>query len=86
MVGGLVNLPVDIVYTEGNAFFDAKTTTKKLPLTGDELDGKKLYEKILKRFTMESVTPDEVFMEGAKQIEHFYPKVRTKLFYLEQSG
>lgn len=75
MAAGLVHLPVSYQYLDGSPDFNKPTTTK-LPLIGTKLDGKALYVKILKRYTNLNVTPDEVFEEGKKQVQKFFPKVR----------
>ena len=71
---GLSNLPVRFEYLDGKPNFQ-KQTTMKLPLTGGELSGKRLYSKILKRYTTLNVTAHQVYDEGKKQLEFFFPKV-----------
>ena len=71
---GLSHLPVMFEYFDGKPNF-TKPTTMKLPLTGGQLDGKRLYGEVLKRYTTLNVTSEEVYQEGIKQLDIFYPKV-----------
>ena len=82
VAAGLVHLPVSYQYLDGSPDFN-KPTTAKLPLVKSQLNGKALYEKILKRYTTLDVTPDEVFEEGKKQVQEFFPKVRNSLLSFE---
>ena len=49
----------------------------KLP-TGEPLDGKKAYEKIMPYFTTVDLTPDEVHNLGFEMLNKLYPEVRWK--------
>ena len=70
---GLAGLPVEYVYTDGVPD-KSQVTTKVLP-TGEKLDGKKAYEKIMPYFTTTSITPDQVFEMGEKMLKKLYPQV-----------
>ncbi|KAL9963384.1 hypothetical protein ACROYT_G026894 [Oculina patagonica] len=69
---GLASLPLDYVYINGTK--TNKTTTKTLP-TGERLDGKATYLKLLQYFTTTEKTPDEIFKLGWSIINRNYPKV-----------
>ena len=49
----------------------------KLP-TGEPLDGKKAYEKIMPYFTTVDLTPDDVHNLGFEMLNKLYPEVRWK--------
>ena len=49
-----------------------------LPLTGGKLDGQELYRKLVPRFTTISISPEEVYEEGEKQLKVFYKEVSAE--------
>lgn len=69
---GLASLPLSYVYINGTS--TGQATTKKLP-TGEPLDGKKAYKKIMPYFTTNDMTPDEVHSLGYKMLNQLYPEV-----------
>ena len=71
---GLGNLPVDYVYYNGKPNTNEKTT-KVLPLTNITLSGKVSYRKFLSFFTTTKLTASDIFREGQKQLDIFYPEV-----------
>ena len=73
MSSGLAGLPVDYVYI--NLTADRKRlTTKKLP-TGELLNGKESYEKIVSYFTTTNITPEEIQKLGNEMLQKLYPEV-----------
>ena len=70
---GLASLPLDYVYVNGTK--TDRKTTKRLP-TGENLDGKTTYLKLLQYFTTTSKTPDEIYDLGWSMIDQSYPEVR----------
>ena len=73
---GLAGLPVDYVYT--NLTADRKRlTTKKLP-TGEPLDGKESYRKLVSYFTTTDITPEEIQNLGNEMLHKLYPEVRLE--------
>ena len=72
VASGLASLPLQYVYVNGTK--TSQTTNPKLP-TGEALDGKKSYEKIMSYFTTNSMTPHEVHELGKKQLDILYPQV-----------
>ena len=73
MASGLANLPVDFVYTDGKP---GNRTTKILPGTRQTLNGKETYRMILSYFTTTSITPEDVYQEGVKQLNNLMPQVK----------
>ena len=71
---GVSSLPLDFEYLDGEILRD-HPTNKTLTLTGTELDGKYLYERAVRRFTTTDISPEDIYEEGIRQIEVFYPKV-----------
>lgn len=71
---GISVLPLQYVYVNGKAMKD-QPTTQKLPITNTKLDGNDLYRKFVKRFTTTNLTPPEIFKEGEKQLNIFYPQL-----------
>jgi len=70
---GLAGLPLDFIYINGTK--TNKTTTKTLP-TGEKLDGKATYLKLMQYFTTTEKTPDEIYELGWSIINRIYPEVR----------
>ena len=70
---GLASLPLDYVYVNGTK--TDRKTTKRLP-TGEKLDGKNTYLKLLQYFTTTNKTPDEIYDLGWSMIDQSYPEVR----------
>lgn len=70
---GLANLPLSHVYFNGTK--TNTTTTPFLP-TGEKLNGKKAYEKILAFYTTKNLTADEVYELGWKHVKLLYTQVR----------
>ena len=70
---GLSNLPLEYVYVNGKPN-KAQKTTKQLP-TGEKLNGKETYKRILSYFTTTDISPAEIFEEGKKQLDIFYTEV-----------
>ena len=73
---GLASLPVSYIYTNGTAD-TTKLTTKRLP-TGEVLDGKKTYERLVGGFTTNTMKPNEIFDLGVKMLNKLYPEVRIQ--------
>ena len=69
---GWASLPLDYVWVKQKPDY-SQPTTKKLP-TGEPLDGKKAYEKILPYFTTNQMTPDEIYNLGKTQLDKLYPQ------------
>ncbi|XP_068734656.1 uncharacterized protein [Montipora capricornis] len=69
---GLASLPLDYVYIHGKK--TDKKTTKCLP-TGEKLDGKTTYLKLLRYFTSTEKSPDEIYDLGWSVINRTYPSV-----------
>ena len=70
---GLATLPLSFVYIN-DTVDESRPTNKSLP-TGERLDGKKSYEKIVTYFTTNSITPDEIHQLGYKMLNELYPQV-----------
>ncbi|XP_020600943.1 uncharacterized protein LOC110040092 [Orbicella faveolata] len=83
---GLANLPLDFIYINGTK--TNRTTTKTLP-TGEKLDGKATYLKLMQYFTTTEKTPDEIYELGWSIINRKYPEVLRRgpspLNYLKES-
>ena len=75
---GLATLPLDYVYINGSKT-DIKTT-KMLP-TGEKLDGRATYLKLLQYFTTTEKTPDEIYELGWSLINRSYPEVRWQFSF-----
>ena len=73
MASGLVSLPLK------NEYLSGRPTTQRLPVTGERLSGKNLYNKLLRKYTTLNVTAEEVYQEGMKQLNKYFPKVRKSL-------
>ena len=71
---GLSNLPLEYVYFDGIKNVN-RPTTKILPHTKKILDGRYLYRRIVPRFTTMDISPEEIFEEGKRQVDLFYPQV-----------
>jgi len=69
---GYHDLPVSFVYRNGTAI---RPTTKKLP-TGEPINGKKVYKKILNYFTTTDVTPETLNQLGRKLMDEYYGQVK----------
>ena len=74
IASGVSSLPLDFEYLDGEILRD-RPTNKTLTLTGTKLDGKYLYERAVRRFTTTDVSPEDIYDEGIRQIDVFYPKV-----------
>ena len=75
LASGLSNLPVDYVYN--NLVPDKnKPTTKKLP-TGEPLNGTESYKLIVSYFTTTDISPEEIYLEGKRQLKYFYDQVHV---------
>lgn len=72
VASGLANLPVNVVYTDG---IPGNRTTKILPGSRQALNGKETYRMILSYFTTTSITPEDVYREGVKQLNNLMPQV-----------
>lgn len=70
---GLASLPLSYVYINGNN--TGEQTTKELP-TGEKLDGKDAYKKLMPYFTTNDMTPDDVHKMGIEMLNKLYPEVR----------
>lgn len=73
LASGLSNLPVDYVYNNLVPDKD-KPTTKKLPF-GEPLNGTESYKLIVSYFTTTDISPEEIHVEGQKQLKDFYDQV-----------
>ena len=71
---GLANLPLSHIYFNGTK--TDKTTTPFLP-TGEKLNGRNAYEKLLAFHTTTNMTADEVYALGWKYVNLLYPQVRS---------
>lgn len=71
---GLATLPLDYVYIHGKK--TSQKTSKRLP-TGEKLNGKTTYLKLLQYFTTTEKTPDEIYRLGWSIINRSYPEVRN---------
>lgn len=80
---GLASLPLDFIYINGTK--TNRTTTKTLP-TGEKLDGKATYLKLMQYFTTTEKTPDEIYELGWSIINRYYPEVRLKFSSERRSG
>ncbi|KAK3707602.1 hypothetical protein QZH41_017865, partial [Actinostola sp. cb2023] len=69
---GLASLPLSYVYNNGTAD-TTKPTTKRLP-TGEVLDGKKTYERLIGSFTTNNMTPDAIYELGLEMLNKLYPE------------
>ncbi|KAK3717883.1 hypothetical protein QZH41_014887 [Actinostola sp. cb2023] len=69
---GLGSLPLSYVYKNGNN--TGIKTTKELP-TGEPLNGRETYKKIMPYFTTNDMSPDEVHDLGFKMLNKLYPEV-----------
>ena len=72
---GLVTLPLDYVYIDGKP--TKERTTKVLP-TGERLDGRQSYKRIVSYFTATNISVEEIFNKGKKQNMLFYKEVSAK--------
>ena len=79
---GLGNLPVDYVYYNGKPNTNEKTT-KTLPLTNIRLSGKVSYRKHLSFFTTTKLTASDIFKEGQKELDIFYPEVSLRIEFIK---
>ena len=61
--------------------FIGEPTTKQMPLTGAILSGKDSYKKILYYFTTTDISPEEINIEGERQLKLFYNQVRRYSAY-----
>ena len=75
---GLGNLPVDYIYYNGTR--TNQKTIRKLPITNEVISGKATYERILPYFTTSNITAEEIYKEGLRQLDYFYPKVSQETF------
>jgi len=73
---GLASLPLSYVYNNGTAD-TTKPTTKRLP-TGEVLDGKKTYERLIGSFTTNNMTPDAIYDLGLEMLNKLYPEVMAQ--------
>ena len=73
---GLATLPVDYVYKDGKP--TGERTTKVLP-TGERLDGRQSYNRIVTFFTTTDISTDEIFDKGKKLKDVFYKEVNLKI-------
>lgn len=69
---GLGSLPLAYVFVNGSQ--TSTKTTQKLP-TGEELNGKDSYKKLLAHFTTTSQTPDEIYNLGEDMRDKLYSEV-----------
>lgn len=69
---GLGSLPLLYVFVNGSQ--TSKRTTQKLP-TGEELNGRDSYIKILDHFTTTTQTPDEIYNLGKDMRDKLYSEV-----------
>ena len=79
---GLGNLPLKYVWVDSKEN-KSWPTDPYLP-TGEPLNGKQAYSKIMSYFTTNAMTPAEVHELGKKQLSILYPMVslRTSRFFL----
>jgi uncharacterized protein (DUF885 family) len=69
---GLASLPLKYIYI--NASQTQTKTTQKLP-SGESLDGRRSYERILYYFTTsEDLTPDKIHELGKEKLKTLYPE------------
>ena len=69
---GLASLPIKYIYI--NASETQTKTTQKLP-SGESLDGRRSYERILYYFTTsEDLTPDKIHELGKEKLKTLYPE------------
>ena len=73
---GMSSLPVDYIYEDGVR--TSTRTTKKLPLTGQPLDGRTTYVNTLPYFTTSDITPDEINKIGEDGLKALYPQVNNE--------
>ena len=73
---GMSSLPVDYIYEDGVK--TSTRTTKKLPLTGQPLDGRTIYVNTLPYFTTSDITPDEINKIGEEGLKALYPQVNNE--------
>lgn len=69
---GLAGLPVDYIYVDGKP--TSTRTHKVLPITGENLNGKKAYTIILPYFTTSNITPEEIYEIGKNSLTFLYPQ------------
>ena len=69
---GFGDLPLSYIYENGAQTL--RETTRKLP-TGERLDGKNSYLKLLQHFTTNSQTPDEIYKLGEEMLDKLYSEV-----------
>ena len=70
---GFGDLPLKYIYVNGTQ--TAEETTQKLP-SGERLDGRKSYLKILQHFTTNSKTPNEIYELGEEMLNKLYSEVQ----------
>ena len=80
MSSGLATLPLDHVWVDDKE--NKSWPTNKMLPTGEMLDGKMAYSKIMAYFTTNDMTPDDVYSLGYKQVNKLYPQVSTSSFFL----
>ncbi|EDO47486.1 predicted protein [Nematostella vectensis] len=73
VTSGLSELPLPYVWFDDRPN-KSQATTGKLP-TGEPLDGKQTYRRILSFFTTTDISPEEIYYEGKQQLEIFMPQV-----------
>lgn len=71
---GLGSLPLLYVYVNGTR--TNKATTQKLP-SGEKLNGRDSYVKLLAHFTTTTQTPDEIYSLGTKMRDKLYTEVHN---------
>ena len=72
---GLASLPLKYIYINGSQ--TQTETTQKLP-SGESLDGRRSYERILYYFTTsEDLTPDKIHELGKEKLKTLYPEAEN---------
>ena len=73
LASGIAELPVDYIYIDGKR--TNTSTTKRLPIMGEILNGKNSYKNILPYFTTSEITPERVNEIGKERLQILYPQV-----------
>lgn len=85
VTSGLASLPLNYQYIDGDPDF-SKPTTGRLPLNNSILYGKTLYKTLLPQFATFDADADEIYKEGLKQLNIFYPKVTFFYIYFSMGN
>jgi len=70
---GLGSLPLQSIYINDKV---AGQATGQLP-TGEKLDGRETYKKLLAYYTSTDITADQIYDSGKELVDEIYPEVNS---------